>query len=127
MTLEELIAQELYSDVKLEEALKYVEADKQNNKRHYSMNEIIRCVKSALNNKISLPKEDRQRDFSLFKKDETYLTTGACPEPFLIKDIIVIGRKGGKEEVVKFIGEYVNRPHLGLCPINPELLKIKTK
>jgi len=49
------------------------------------------------------------------------------PEPFLIKKIVTVERKGGSKEIVKFIGEYVNRPNLGLCPINPELLNSKVK
>ncbi len=127
MTLEELIAQELYSDVKLEDALKYVEADKQNGKHLYSMNEVIRCMKSALSNKINLPVVKHTRDFSSFQEGKIYSTVGACPEPFLIKKIVTVERKGGSKEIVKFIGEYVNRPNLGLCPINPELLNSKVK
>lgn len=123
MTLEELIAQELYSDVKLEDALKYIETDKQNGKRQYSMNEIVRCVKVACNTKIILPKEEVKKDLFLFKEGETYSTIGGCSEPFLIKEIVKI-KKNGVEHVTKFIGVYTKRPHLGLCPINPELLKL---
>ena len=44
MSNEEIIAKTVYTDVPLEQALKFIEKDKETGKYLYNANEILRCM-----------------------------------------------------------------------------------
>lgn len=68
-----------------------------------------------------LGKEERPKQFKPFKIGEVYQTKGQVPEFFKITEIKNIIRD--KETVpYYFNGYYLERDHLGICPINAEQL-----
>lgn len=66
-------------------------------------------------------KKRRDQEFKSFVEGETYFTAGSCSELFKITKIVTSKIKD-TETIIKFLGEYVNRPDLGTCPLLPELL-----
>lgn len=68
-----------------------------------------------------LGKEEVKKQFKPFKVGEVYQTKGQVSEPFKIAEIKT-KIKEGKTVPYYFNGFYLNREHLGICPINAEQL-----
>lgn len=57
-----------------------------------------------------------------FEEGQTYITKGNVPEPYELVKIVTVLGKDKQIVIVGFQGIYTNRPHLGLCPLNPDRL-----
>lgn len=68
-----------------------------------------------------LGKEQIPKQFKAFKVGEIYQTKGQVSEPFKIAEIKTITRDG-KTVPYYFNGFYIQREHLGICPINANQL-----
>jgi len=72
-----------------------------------------------------LGKEETPKQLKPFRVGEIYQTKGQVSEPFKIAEIKT-KIKEGKTVPYYFNGIYLNRKHLGICPINAEQLIQKT-
>ena len=68
-----------------------------------------------------LGKEEKPKQFKPFKVGEIYQTKGQVSEEFKITEIKT-KIKDGKTVPYYFKGYYLEREHLGICPINAEQL-----